>query len=68
MRPPNFYVQAVAITIAVCAVVYWAGSLVDKLIRHNIDSGMGGRISRGMKAFTPDVKRRDSEVEDLTRP
>jgi len=41
----------VAITIAVCAVVYWAGSLADKLIRHNIDNSMGGRISRGMNAL-----------------
>jgi hypothetical protein len=29
---------------------------------------MGGRISRGIDAFTPDVKRRDSEVEELIRP
>ena len=68
MRPPNFYIRAVGITIAVLAVVYWAGSLADKLIRHNIDNSMGGRISRGMDAFTPDVKRRDSEVDELIRP
>lgn len=68
MRPPNFYVRAMAITIAVCAVVYWAGSLADKFIRHRIDNSLGGSISRGMDAFTPDVKRRDSEVEDLTQP
>jgi hypothetical protein len=68
MRPPNFYIRATAIAIAVCAVVYAVSSLADKLIRHGIDNRMGGRISRGIDAFTPDVKRRDSEVEELIRP
>ena len=57
-----------AITIAVCVAVYAIGSLADKLIRHRIDNSMGGRISRGIKAITPGVQRRDSEVEELTQP
>ena len=67
MRSKYFWIRAVGITIAVCAVTAAIGSLAERLIRRGIDDSKVGQISRGIEAVTPDIERRDREVEELTR-
>ena len=68
MRPPHFYLRAIGITIAVCAATAAIGALANKFLRRGIENSQVGRISRGIDAFTPDIQRRDKEVEELIRP
>ena len=68
MRPPYFLIRAIATTIAVCAVTTVFGSLANKLFRRGIENRKVRQISRGIDAMTPDIERRDKEVEELSRP
>jgi hypothetical protein len=68
MRPPHFWIRAIAITVAVCAATAVVGSMANSLLRRGIENSQVGRISRGIRAITPDVERRDKEVEELTGP
>jgi hypothetical protein len=67
-RPPWFAIRAIATAVAVCAVTAAAGSAILGWIKQQEPSSDLGRIERGIKAITPDVQRRDQEVEELTRP
>ena len=68
MRPQYFWIRALATTIAVCAAAAVFGSLADKLFHRGIENSKVGEISRRIDAMTPDIERRDKEVEELTRP
>jgi hypothetical protein len=68
MRVSPFAIRAIAITVAVGVLTGLVGSAVVSSIRHRIENSQIGRIDRAIKAITPDVERRDKEVEDLTRP
>ena len=63
-----FFVRAVATTVAVCVVTVVVSSALLNFIRRGMANSQVGRIDRGIRAITPDVQRRDKEVEDLTRP
>jgi hypothetical protein len=64
----RFLVRAIAITIGVCAATAAVGSLASSMWRAKIEGSQGGRISRDMRAITPDVERRNKEAEELTNP
>jgi hypothetical protein len=68
MRPPWFAIRAVAIAIAVCVATAFAGSAIVGAIMRRGPRSQLGRIARGIKDMTPDIQRRDKEVEELTRP
>jgi uncharacterized membrane protein len=68
MRSPYFLIRPIATTIAVCAVTAVFGSLANKLFLRGIEHSKVGQISRGIDAMTPDIERRDKEVDELSRP
>ena len=68
MRVPWFAIRAIATAVAVCAVTAFLGSaIVEFIVRRDAPSQLG-RIGRGIEQFTPDVQRRDKEVDELIRP
>ena len=68
MRRFRFIVRALATAVAVCVLTAVISSVLLSVIRPRIANSQLGRIERGIKAMTPDVQRRDQEVEELTRP
>jgi hypothetical protein len=68
MRPQYFWIRAIAITAAVCAVTAAVGSVANKLLSRGIENSRVGQISRRIDAITPEVERRDKEVKELIRP
>jgi hypothetical protein len=64
----RFLVRASAITIGVCAASAAIGSMASTMWRRQYEGSQIGGISRGIRSFTPDIERRDKEVEELSRP
>jgi hypothetical protein len=68
MRTPWFTIRAVAVLVFGCTVTIVVASAALKSIRARINGGKVGEIARRVQIMTPDVDRRDKEVEELTRP
>jgi hypothetical protein len=64
----RFLVRATAITIGMCAAIAAVGSIASTMWRGQFEGTPIGRIGRGINAITPDIERRDKEVEELSRP
>jgi hypothetical protein len=64
----RFLIRATAITIGVCAATAAIGSMASAMWHGQYKGSQIGRISREIKAATPDIERRDKEIEELSRP
>jgi|1186.fasta_scaffold398102_2 hypothetical protein len=68
MRLAWLVIRAIATAVAVCVLTALISSAVLTSIYRRNQTSQLGRIGRGIEVITPEVQRRDKEVEDLTRP
>ena len=66
METPPFWMRVVVTVAGVCAASAAAGSLSSAMWKRRIDRSEIRQIGQRIQAITPDVERRDHEVEELT--
>ena len=68
MPRPWMLIRNIAIIVAICLFTAAASSAFMDMFRRRMQTSKIGDIDRGIRAITPDIQRRDTEVEELTRP